>query len=457
MDEIRILSPTGVIGSGFREASFRRGVELMPHFIACDAGSTDGGPAFLGGGVPHFAREGTKRDLRLMMLGRDQLGVPLILGSCGTAGGDAGLDWMVDIALEIAREEGLKFKLACVRSEQDKAYLKRRLRQGRIEPLHPAPPFDEDVIERSTHIVGMMGPEPIAAALEEGAQMVLAGRASDTSLFAAIPMMHQPANPGLAWHLAKIVECGAACVVQRKRPDSVFAWLREDHFVIEPLDPDSRCTPQSIASHTLYENADPFLITEPGGTIVTTDARYDAESDRAVRVTGSRFEPAERYSVKLEGAERVGHQFIIIGGVRDPYILRQLDSWLEQLLERFKERVEDLFGGAIGDGDYTIIHRVFGRDAVMGPLEPTPDVGHEVGIVFEVTGPDRPTAHALAQTFSHLALHFPIPEWQGLITGLAIPYTPAELDKGEVYRFNVNHVVYPDNPCEMFRTEFQEV
>ena len=33
---------------------------------------------------------------------------------------------MRDIALEIAREEGLSFRMALVRSEQDKEYLKRR-------------------------------------------------------------------------------------------------------------------------------------------------------------------------------------------------------------------------------------------------------------------------------------------------------------------------------------------
>ena len=70
---------------------------------------------------------------------------------------------------------------------------------------------------------------------------------------------------------------------------------------------------------------------------------------------------------------------------------------------------------------------------------------------------DRVTAEALAKTFSHLALHYPIPEWRGLITGLAYPFTPAELDKGEVYKFSINHVLYPDDPCEMFRFEFLEV
>jgi hypothetical protein len=58
---------------------------------------------------------------------------------------------------------------------------------------------------------------------------------------------------------------------------------------------------------------------------------------------------------------------------------------------------------------------------------------------------------------SHFALHFPIPEWRGLISGLAFPLTPPELDKGPVYRFNLNHVVVPENPMEMFRTEYLEV
>jgi hypothetical protein len=47
--------------------------------------------------------------------------------------------------------------------------------------------------------------------------------------------------------------------------------------------------PQSVASHTLYENADPFDLKEPSGTLDTREARYEAISDRAVRVSGSRF------------------------------------------------------------------------------------------------------------------------------------------------------------------------
>ena len=134
----------------------------------------------------------------------------------------------------------------------------------------------------------MMGAEPFMRALEAGADVVLAGRASDTAIFAAVPLMRGfPA--GLAWHAAKILECGAAAVVNRTTPDCMFAWLRNDHFVVEAPDETLRCTPQSIASHSLYENADPFQLVECSGTLDLTDQRYEAVGERAVKVSGSAF------------------------------------------------------------------------------------------------------------------------------------------------------------------------
>ena len=457
MGEVRVLSASGQIGSGFLESSFARGISLQPHVIACDGGSTDAGPYHLGSGKPHFSRPGVKRDMRLMMQGRNKLGVPLIVGSCGFAGGDAGVDWMVDIAREIAREEGLRFRLATVRSEQDKEYLKRRYREGRITRLNPAPPISEEIIDRSAHIVGMMGHEPIADAIAQGAEVVLCGRASDTSLFATVPLM-KGAGAGPSWHAAKILECGTAATVIRKRPDSIMAWIREDHFDIEPMDMESRCSPQSVASHTLYENADPFLITEPDGTIDCHGSVYEALNDRAVRVHGSRFIPSSRTTIKLEGAERVGCQALIIGGVREPYILRQIDSWLEAMQGRFAARVQEIFGGKVGPKDYDIHVRVYGRDGVMGKLEPLAhEMGHEACLLFTVTAPDEATVDAIAKTFAHFALHYPIPEWGGLISGLAFPIAPSHVNRGEVFRFNLNHVVAPETPLEMFRTDLMEV
>jgi hypothetical protein len=455
-DAIRALAPTGVLGSGFLESSFKEGLRRKPHFIGSDAGSTDPGPSPLGAGTTSIPPRAMKRDLRLMLLGAREAEVPLLIGTCGTAGGDPHLQIVFELLQEIAREEGLRFRTALIHAEQDKEVLKDKLRAGRIKPLNPAPEFDEDTIERATRIVGMMGAEPYVAALEGGADVVLAGRSSDTAIFASIPT-HVGFPEGLAWHAAKILECGAAAATHRKHPDCIMATIGRDDFVIEPLDMESRCTPQSIASHTLYENADPFLLVEPGGTLDTTGSRYEALDDRRVRVSGSEFLPSDRVTYKLEGAELLGYQTLVIAGVREPYILRQLDDWLANMQERFKPRVQELFGGAVGEDDYTITVRVYGRDAVMGKLEPRKHgIGHEVGLLFSVTVGDQETSHAIAKTFSHFGLHYPIPEWRGLITGFAFPITPAEVEQGPVYRFSLNHLLVPADPMEPFRTEMLE-
>jgi len=453
--EIRVLSATGMLGSGFREESMRRAMALKPDFIGADSGSTDPGPHHLGSEETQFSDSAYKRDLRLMLLAGRAAGIPVIVGTACTSGTDAQLARLTNIAREIAREEKLSFKLAAIHSEQDRGYLKRRLAEGRIKPLANAPKLDADVIDRSAHIVGMCGIEPYIEALSSGAEVVIAGRSSDTSIFASLPVM-RGIPPAIAWHAAKILECGAACVVLRKYPDCMFATLAEDGFTIEPPNPEYRCDPASVASHNLYENSTPYVLVEPSGVLDTHSAKYEALSDRAVRVSGSTFRPSERYTVKLEGAELAGYQSIIIGAVRDPIILRQFDSWMEGLVQAAKDRIAAVMGADI-ERQYRLDVRVFGRNAAMGPLEPETAIGHEVGVLFQVTAPTQALATALAKSVGHIAVHYPVPEWTGLITSIAFPYSPAEIDRGATYRFNMNHVVETDSPLEMFRIEYENV
>lgn len=455
MKEIRMLAATGILGSGFREATLQRAMSLSPDFIGADSGSTDPGPYYLGSGGTLFSDSAYKRDLRLMLLAGRAARIPVIVGSACTAGSDEQLERLVGIARDIAREEKLSFKLAAVRSEQDKGYLKRKLREGKISPLANAPLLDEDVIDRSAHIVGMAGIEPFVEALSNGADVVIAGRSSDTSIYSAMPIM-RGFNPATVWHAAKILECGAACVVERKYPDCMFATVRDDHFVIEPPNPDYRCDPASIASHNLYENATPYELVEPSGVLNTVAARYEALSERAVKVSGSTFKHAQRYTIKLEGAELAGYQSIIIGSVRDPIILRQLDSWLAGLKSAARDRIAAVFGAGIEE-KYQFDVRVFGKDATMGVLEPETAIGHEVGLLFQITAGTQDLATALIKSVSHIAVHYPVPEWTGLITSIAYPYSPAEIPRGASYRFNMNHVVEPATPLEMFRIDYEKV
>lgn len=454
MKEVRVLAATGMLGSGFLKSSLEEGLKRKPHFIGCDAGSTDPGSYYLGSGKSLFSREAYKRDIELMLVGAMNNNIPLIIGSAGTGGGDIHLRWTREIIEEIAEENCFHFKMAIIHAEQNKNYLKRKLNEGKIKPLEPAPEFNEDIIDKSARIVGMMGVEPFIKALRNDAQVILAGRSSDTSIFAALPIM-QGFDPGITWHAAKILECGTAAVTHRPAPDSIFGSIREDHFVIEPLDPELKCTPQSVAAHNLYENADPYHLFEPSGMLETSGARYEAISDRKVRVSGSEFISANKYRVKLEGAEKVGYQTIIVGGVRDSIIIRQIDDWLKRLKERIRRRVKEVFDGDVTTENYTVNFRVYGKDGTMAKLEPIKETNsHELGLIIELTADTQDLADTIAQSVSHLAVHNPVPEWSGLITSLAFPYSPSHLQRGAVYRFNVNHLIEPDDPYEMFPIEF---
>jgi hypothetical protein len=455
VNEIRYIAAS-LVGAGVDRDALDEALQHHPHFIACDAGTTDAGPFSLGSGRPAFPREAVKRDLAILLDAGRREGVPVLIGSAGTSGGDAQVDWVLDIADEIVKEAGVKLRTAVIYAEQDKDLLIEKLREGRIKPLDAAPHLDEDRIRRSSRIVGMMGAEPLQMALAAGVDFVLAGRCSDTALYAAMPVM-QGFPEGLAWHAGKVVECGTmACVTAGK--GVMFVHLRHDEFIVKPIGPGLRCTPQSVAAHSLYENVDPFHFTESSGTTDITEATYEAIDPISVRVTNSRFTPAEVYTVKLEGAELAGYQTIIIGGIRDPFVLRQLDSWLAKVRAYIEGSIARVLGDRVTRDDYQIMFHVYGRDGVMGPLEPNhTEVPKEVGIVFEVTAPTQQLSTTIAELSRQPLLHYPIAEWSGATTSFACLHNPAHVERGAVYRFNVNHVVLPRSPQEMFRTKFVEI
>ncbi len=238
----------------------------------------------------------------------------------------------------------------------------------------------------------------------------------------------------------------------------MIATIRDDHFDIEPLDLGARCTPRGIAAHTLYENANPYILTEPAGSINTEHARYEALDERSVRVSGSRFDKAALYTIKLEGAQRTGYQTVVMGGIRDPHVIAGLDQLLPRAREYFDARIADLFGGHLGPRDYDIHYRLYGRDGVLGAAEPRRDeMPWEVGVLITITAPTQTYATKIATMVAHISAHLPVPAYEGIVSTIAYPFSPPEIERGAVYRFSLNHVVLPDDPLEMFRTEFLEV
>ncbi|MBX7267353.1 acyclic terpene utilization AtuA family protein [Micromonospora sp. Llam7] len=441
-DSVRILVPVGMLGAGFPPETVERGLALGADVIAVDGGSTDSGPYYLGAGTAKTARAAVARDLRLLLRAAATAGIPLIIGSCGTSGTDAGVDWVAGITREILAGEGLDLRLATIYSSQRAADLD----LDRIRPLPPAGDLDRATLESCANIVGMMGHEPIAAALTAGADVVLAGRATDTAVAAAYPLLRgMPAGP--VWHAAKIVECGGQCTTN-PRAGGVLATVDATGFTIEPLDPANACTPTSVAAHMLYETVDPFTMREPAGTIEVGDAVYRALDERRVRVEGSRFEPAAQHTIKLEGARITGYETMSFTAIRDPHILGQIDTWTALLRKMITEWVSGTIG--LGEGDYTFDIRRYGHDAILGDLDPAAGPPREVGIMLLVHAADQQTATAVAKVANPLMLHLPTPDMDHL-PSLAFATSPAETERGAAYEFVLNHVVEVPSPTSLFR------
>ena len=444
---VKVLVPVGMLGGGFPAATVECGITLGADVIAVDAGSTDSGPHYLGTATPKTARAAVARDLRILMVAAHRAGIPLIVGSCGTSGTDAGVDWVRDITEEIAADENLLLRVACLYSEQQPAELESLRRRGKIRPLEPAGPLPADTLLRCSHIVALMGHEPIAAALADGADLVLAGRATDTALIAALPLSQgMPAGP--TWHAAKISECGGLCTTN-PRSGGVLVSLDAGGFTIEPLDSAAACTPVSVAAHMMYENADPFRMREPAGTLDTSNATYTALDDRRVRVQGSVFEAADQLTLKLEGAAPAGYQTMILSGIRDPQVLARLDEWCQRVLQYLHDQIAETL--RLPRADYDLEIRRYGHDAVLGAAEPGGEPPREVGIVFLATAADQPTARQLAKLANPVLLHAPLDGQQSL-PSFAFLSSPAETDRGLMHEFVLQHAVEVATEHDLVRT-----
>ncbi len=447
----RVYVPIGMLGYGMREASLTAAVELRPDVFSVDAGSIDPGPYYLGSGTSFTSRPLVKRDLGMLLRASMGLGVPLVIGTAGGAGAAPHVEWTLGILREVAAEAGLHPRVALIAADVDKTLLRRKLAAGDVIDFEAGTPLTPADIDACTNIVAQMGHEPITEALDAGADVVLAGRAYDASLAAALPIM-QGADPGIALHMG-IADCGLHAIVPASF-DGMVSDVHRHHFDIAPADPAARSPAEVIANMTLYENSDPLRLPLPGGTLDVSDTTVEQVDERTSRVAGTRFHPAPRYTVKMEGAAPAGWRTVCIGGTRDPQMIRHLDASLAAT----RAKVEDALAGALGGAAFQLHFRLYGRNGVMGALEPYrgPDP-HELGIVIEAVADTSEAARAVCAAARSTLLHM---GYEGRVTtagNLAFPFSPAELPAQEVYALRVYHLLRLDSPTEIFPISWEQL
>lgn len=453
MQELKIVAINGCLGYGYEFSSLDAGVAEQPHLIGGDAGSTDPGPFYLGSGTSLVKAEQVRRDLSYALRAARAAGVPLVIGSAGMGGGNPNLEFVRNILIEEARTHKLSFKLATIPSEIDKTVILDALRMGQIHPMPDVAPLTEADVRRSVRVVGQMGTEPFAHALAQGADVVLAGRSCDTAIYAALPIA-RGFDPGLALHMAKIMECGAQCALPLAPNDSLLGIIRKDHFLIRPLAQARTVSPDSVAAHTMYEQGDPLVLYEPEGNVDLTSASFEQVDSRTVRVSGSRFIPTPQLTIKLEGAARIGFRAFTIAGIRDRTVIANLGV-IEQGV---RAAVRRNLGADVQDTSFGLNFRAYGRDAVLGEFEPERNrVPHEVGMLIEVVADTQELASYVLSLARSSFLHCPFPGRKTTAGNLAFPFSPSDVQAGPVYDFSVYHLMDTKDQLALFPIHMEQI
>lgn len=290
-----------------------------------------------------------------------------------------------------------------------------------------------------------IGAFPLAEALAAGAQVVIAGRSTDTAL-ALAPMIHEFGWDPEQWDLmaagtiaGHIVECGAQCTGGNCQIDwSSIPDMANIGYPIIEAEPDGtfvitkhkgtggRVTSDVVKEQLLYELGDPKSYITPDCIADFTSIQLRDDGADRVRVTGIRGAPrTDMLKVSISYA----HGFKALGTM--------VYSW-PQALEKaraadriVRERLEQL--GLAFDEIYT---EFFGHNACHGPAARPPEDAPEVQVRIGVRGSDRKAVDRFTRELIPLVLNGP-PTATGFGDGRppvreVVAYWPALVPRSEI-------------------------
>lgn len=446
MKSLKIICPNGHLGfAPIRVDSFNIGVAAGTDFIAADSGSDDIGPGPLGSDTSTSPKEWQRHDLEHMLLASRKLGVPMIIGSSGDTGANSRVDMFVEIIRELAQKHRLApFKLGYFYSEVDKSWLKGKMQQGEtIAGLDGFDDLTEAELDATDRIVAMAGVHPFVELLKQGAEVIIGGRSSDAALFAAAAIFHGFSDDR-AYYLGKVLECASFCAEPYGGKETVMGEISHEDVRVTAMSPEQRCTIASVSGHAMYERSNPYEEFFAGGKLDMTHCKYEQLTEKTTRITGSKFIPSPQVRVKLEGAGKVGERFVGFCGVRDPYTIANMDRVIDWARTQVKAR--------FGETGYQLHYSVYGRDGVMGDLEPLREQpGHELGVMVQGVAPTIEMAEELTMIGLRQMFYARLPDVKGTAGSVSFPLDEV-LHASPAYRWTLNHTVAVDDPMQLFPT-----
>ncbi len=437
---MKIVALNGLLGYGYSEKALDIAFSEKVDYLGVDAGSTDPGPYYLGSGNSFTNRGAVKRDLELALPKALEHKAPFIIGSAGGAGSERHVKWLKEIIFEIAKEKDLHFTLGTVYSDVTRDYVLEKLSSGKIVNMSDELPLTEKDVVQSETVVSQIGIAPIIELLKKKADLIVCGRACDTAIYAA-PCVFEGYDEGLAFHMAKIMECGAMCSEPVAAADVMQGYMYPDHFELRPANPIRRCTVDRVAAHTLYEQSNPYLIYEPDGVCDLTNSKFEQIDERTVRVSGSVFHEASEKTLKLEGVKCSGYRTICPATIYDPETVRHFDSIVKTVTEFVRENTKS----TLPEGSYTVTFKTNGG------------AESSLGIIIDVVGRTQEIADMVCALVRSRMLHTDYAGRKSTAGNLAFPFSPSDIHVGPVYEFSVFHLAKTDSLLETSKISIEEV
>lgn len=431
---MRIVSPNGHLGfAQTRPGSFHEALKHDLDYLIADSGSCDIGPGPLGANSCASPREWQYHDLELMLLASRRHGIPMLIGSAGDTGSNRGVKLFVEMIKEIAGRHDLpRFTIGYFNSEVPVDTLRAALAAGTtIRGLDGRPDLTTADLDRSNRVVAVAGAAPYQALLDQGADVIIGGRSSDCAVFAA-PAIRAGFPEGLAYYLGKVLECASFCAEPYAGKESVVGEITDTHVDVTAMHPDQRCTPASVASHSMYERSQPYSEHVAGGVLEMSGCEYRQVAEKTTRVTGPRWEPAAEVAIKLEGSGFVGHRFIGFAGVRDEYTIARIDDVMDWARKQVTEQFPN--------GGYELHIHPFGRNAILKGYEFETAPAHELGLVIEGVAADRDLARAVTMTATRQVFYARLPEVKGTAGSVSFLFDEV-LEASPAYEWTLNHVI----------------
>jgi hypothetical protein len=440
---LRIVSPNGHLGFGKTKLeSFELALQSGVDYVIADSGSSDVGPRPLGSHSCASPSDWQYHDLKHLLLSARKHGVLMIIGSAGDAGSRHGVDLFVGMIRRIAEEESLEpFTIGYFYSDVTRDWLLEHLSSGgTIRGLDGRPDADAATVERTSAAVAVAGVHPYLELLDRGVDVIIGGRSSDCAIFAA-PAIRAGLPEAPAYFMGKVLECASFCAEPYGAKESVIGEAWADAVDVTAMAPHQRCTPSSVASHSMYERSHPYFEYYAGGMLDMSECAYEQVDERTTRVTGFRNVPSERMSVKIEGSARLGSRYIGIAAVRDGHLVKNVDAMIEWARSQVTE--------AFGTDGYELYFHTYGRDGVLGARERTTVVPSEIAVMVEAVAPEAEEAESICMTAVRGLFYARIPGIKGTAGNVAYPFD--EVVRAEdAYEWSLNHVVDVEDPLSLF-------